>query len=80
MEPDIANGSIALVKQCDVIPNAHIGIVWYNGNSYCKKIVQHESGILLVSVNKAYKPITVISTDEFRLFGEVVEILDSNKF
>lgn len=79
MEPDIADGSIALVKQCDVIPNAHIGIVWYSGNSYCKKIIENENGILLVSINKAYEPIKVTSIEEYKLFGEVIDVLDSNK-
>lgn len=76
MEPEILNGSIALVRQNDVIPNTHVGIVFYNGNSYCKKIIQIDSGTLLVSINKAYKPIKVGVHDDLRIFGEVVETLE----
>lgn len=75
MEPNIHDQDIALVKQCEVIPNARIGIVNYKGVCYCKKIVQKSSGILLVSLNKNYPPITVSELDEYHPFGEVIEII-----
>lgn len=78
MEPDIHDQDIALVKQCEVIPNAQVGIVNYKGVCYCKKIVQKSSGILLVSQNKKYKPIPVTELDEYHLFGEVVDIIHTN--
>lgn len=73
MAPDIEDGCIVLVKKCDTIPPAHIGIVWYNGEAYCKKIVTNESGILLVSNNRNYQPIK--ATEDFHVFGEVIEII-----
>lgn len=78
MEPKIIDGSIALVKRCEDVPNAHIGIVWYQGKSYCKKIVQKEDGLLLVSINKAYTPIKVTSYEDWRVFGEVIEVIPPN--
>lgn len=75
MEPDVHDGDIVLVKKCDEVPNAHKGIVWYDGHCYCKKIVQGKNGIILVSTNPDYKPIPVISLDSYRLFGEVIEII-----
>ena len=78
MEPKIIDGSIALVKRCEDVPNAHIGIVWYQGKSYCKKIVQKEDGLLLVSINKAYTTIEVTSYEDWRVFGEVIEIIPPN--
>ena len=75
MEPEIIDGSIALVKRCESVPNAHIGIVWYQGKSYCKKIVQKEDGLLLVSINKAYSSIEVTSYEDWRVFGEVIEVI-----
>lgn len=74
MEPDYSDGDIALVKQCDVIRNAHVGIVSYRGDCYCKKIVKTSKEILLVSENKKYAPIRVdpIDIDDYHLFGEVV--------
>lgn len=77
MEPDIHDGDIALVKSCEEIPKAHIGIVWYKGMCYCKKLVHQNNGLLLISLNKGYTPIPVESFDEYHLFGEVVEIIPS---
>lgn len=74
MEPDICDGAIVLIKQCEEIPHAHIGIVWYNGNCYCKKIVQSNGKLLLVSSNKQYRPIEITSYNEYHVFGEVLEV------
>jgi len=75
MEPEILDKSIALVKRCETVPHAHIGIVWYKGNCYCKKIIQNGNQLLLVSTNKKYKPIEVTSYDELHIFGEVLETI-----
>lgn len=75
MEPDVHDGDIVLVKSCEEVPNSHKGIVWYKGVCYCKKLVRTDSGLLLVSLNPGYKPIPVVSVDEYHLFGEVVEII-----
>lgn len=75
MEPDVHDGDIVLVKKCEEIPNARKGIVWYKGVCYCKKLVQTDGGLLLVSLNKGYAPIPIESIDEYHLFGEVVEII-----
>ena len=79
MEPDVHDGDIVLVKSCEEVPQAHMGVVWYKGVCYCKKIVQSDKGLLLVSLNHGYKPIPVESVDEYHLFGEVVEIIHSNR-
>ena len=76
MEPRIPDGGIALVKKCEEVPNAHIGIVLYNGQAFCKKIIQSNDKLLLVSLNKQYDPIEVTSSDQFHVFGEVLEVLD----
>ena len=75
MEPTVLDGSIVLVKQCESIPNARIGIVWYQGKSYCKKVVQKKDGLLLVSINKSYSPIPVTSYEDLRIFGEVIDVI-----
>lgn len=77
MEPDICDGSIALVKECEEIPNAHKGIAWYKGVCYCKKVVQTKNGVLLVSTNQKYPNIEIIDYDEYHLFGEVIEVMPS---
>ena len=76
MEPDIYDGDIVLVRACEEISNARIGIVAYENNCYCKKVVQKDNEMLLVSLNKKYDPIPVKSYDEYHLFGEVVEIIN----
>lgn len=75
MEPDIPDKSIVLVKQTKNVPHAHIGIFFYDGDSLCKKKVETENHLLLVSLNKEYKPIKVKSDVEFRTFGEVIEVM-----
>lgn len=75
MEPEILDGSIALVKGCQLVPPAHVGIVWHNGKCYCKKIVQNNGKLLLVSINKAYRQIEVTLDDDFQIFGEVLETI-----
>lgn len=75
MEPEVHDGDVVLVKSCEEVPNAHMGIVWYKGACYCKKLVNSGDRLLLVSENKAYAPIPVESFDEYHLYGEVLEIL-----
>ena len=79
MEPEVHDGDIVLVKQCDDVPNARIGIVWYKGVCYCKKLVKKGNELLLVSSNKDYRPIPVDSFDEYHLFGEVVDIVAAKR-
>lgn len=76
MEPKILDGSIVLVKQCEAIDSAKIGIIAYNGECYCKKIIQGEKGLLLISLNKNYKPIEINDLDNYHVFGEVVGIYE----
>jgi wobble nucleotide-excising tRNase len=78
MEPDVHDGDIVLVKRCEEVPNAHKGVVWYKGVCYCKKLVQTDKGLLLVSLNPGHTPILVEPVDEYHLFGEVVEIISYN--
>lgn len=79
MEPEVHNGDVVLVKSCAEVPNAHMGIVWYQGVCYCKKLVKSGDRLLLVSENKTNPPIPVESFDEYHLFGEVLEILSDDR-
>lgn len=79
MEPEVYDGDVVLVKKCEEVPHAHIGIVWYKGVCYCKKLVQNSDRLLLVSLNKEYAPIPIESFDEYHLLGEVVEIISADK-
>lgn len=77
MEPEIKNGSMVLVKSSEEISNAKTAILWYRDGSLCKKIVQTPEGILLVSANKKYPAIKVVSDYTFKIFGEVIEIIET---
>jgi len=74
MEPDIPDQSVVLVKQIENVPHTHIGIFLYDGEAYCKKKIETDDHILLVSINKEYQPIKIKPDLEFMTFGEVVEI------
>ena len=75
----VHDGDIVLVKACEEVANARKGIVWYNGHCYCKKIVQGPKGILLVSLNTRYDPISVTSLEDYHLFGEVVDVVERSQ-
>jgi len=75
MEPDIPDNSILLIKKSEEIGQAKVGIFFFDGNSYCKKKVETDDGLLLVSNNRKYPPIKVSESSDFRIFGEVVEVI-----
>ena len=75
MEPDIPNGSILLIKGTNEVRHAKTGIFFHDGNTYCKKLIRTEKGALLVSINKKYPPIPVSPDSDFRVFGEVIEVV-----
>lgn len=72
MEPRFAHGQIVWVHQQQSIHHGEVGIFLYNGDAYCKKFEQNESGVQLISYNKAYAPIEITDNSEFRVFGKVV--------
>ena len=72
MEPRFAHGQIVWVHQQQSINHGEVGIFLYNGDAYCKKFEQNESGVQLISYNKAYAPIEITDNSEFRVFGKVV--------
>lgn len=73
MEPDIPDESIVLIRKCESLDEGKPGAIFYNGNIYCKKLTQNESGTYLISINSAYKPIKITS-DDMMLYGEVIGI------
>jgi len=77
MEPDIPDGSILLIKRSEEIGQAKIGVFFYDGDSYCKKKIETEDGLLLVSLNREYAPIKISKSSDFRTFGEVIEVINN---
>lgn len=65
MEPQIKDGSLAMIKRTPVLDHNQVGIFIVDGNSYCKKLVHAQDGrTLLTSYNKDnYPPIDVTNQD-----------------
>ncbi len=72
MEPLYKDKSIVWVQKRETLVSGNIGIFCLNGNAYCKKYVEKNGDIFLVSLNKKYAPIQVHEGDEFRIFGKVL--------
>jgi phage repressor protein C with HTH and peptisase S24 domain len=44
----------------------------YDGNTYCKLLVEAEGGLVLRSLNESYDDISVNENNVFRVLGKVV--------
>lgn len=79
MEPKISPGDVVIVKKQNDIESGKIGIVLVNGqDATCKKIVKHDNGISLVSLNPSYTPmfytIEEVASKPVTIIGIVVEL------
>ncbi len=72
MEPVIENSSIVWVKRQESVNNGDIGIFMLNGESLCKKLDNSLGVCRLVSLNKKYRPIEVLESDDLRVVGRVL--------
>ena len=72
MEPQFVDGQTVWVHSQETINSGEIGIFSYNGDAYCKKYVEKDGQILLISLNPAYPPLLVEEGSTFRIFGKVV--------
>ena len=72
MEPRFTDQQLIWVHQCEELNDGDIGVFYLDGNAYCKKFHQTKKGISLVSLNSAYKSITVKKTSIFHIFGKVM--------
>ena len=77
MEPRINNGSIALIKQADILADGHIGAFYYDGEVFCKIFRKTKTEVFLESVNKKYSPIYLAENASFKIYGEVIAVLNS---
>ena len=72
MEPRYVDHQIVWVKETDHLENGEIGIFFYNGEAYCKKLGGNGKRPMLVSLNSKYAPISVRQNDLFKIFGRVL--------
>ena len=77
MEPRINNGSIALIKQADILADGHIGAFYYDGEVFCKIFRKTKTEVFLESVNKKYSPIYLAENASFKIYVEVIAVLNS---
>ena len=74
MEPEIKNGATVWVERRETLPAGRIGVFYYNGQAYCKRLECREGEAYLVSLNPAYAPICTDAALGFKVFGEVVAV------
>ena len=72
MEPRYKDRQTVWVHQQGTLSDGEIGIFYLNGEVFCKKLHDGNGSPVLISINDKYSPITVKETDEFKIFGKVV--------
>jgi len=72
MEPQFVNGQTVWVHSQEFLNSGEIGIFYYNEDAYCKKYMEKDGKVLLISLNPSYDPIEVNPGYGFKIFGKVV--------
>lgn len=72
MYPRFLDRQVVWIREQPSVENGEIGIFYYQGDSYIKKLEIRTDGLYLISINPNYKPIRVVDMDSFRVFGKVV--------
>ena len=72
MEPRFHDGDLIWIEQAEQLEDGEIGIFYFDGSSYVKKLQNNRKGAYLVSLNKAYEPIPITENSSFKIFGRVL--------
>ena len=72
MEPTFHDGDKVFVVKQDAIDQGEIGIFVVNGDAFIKEL----GNKCLISHNKAYKPIPLLSTDSIYCCGRVIGVVE----
>lgn len=72
MEPQYLDKQIIWIQQTESLSDGEIGIFLLNENAYCKKLQNNSKGLALLSLNPAYAPMNITESDEFHVFGRVL--------
>ena len=73
----IGNKRIYIIKQADILGDGHIGAFYYDGEVFCKIFRKTKTEAFLESVNKKYPPIHLAENVSFKIYGEVIAVLNS---
>jgi len=74
MEPEIPDKSIVLVKKCENIENGKVGAFYYDGEIYCKRLIENQGVFYLESNNAKYEPIKILPDSTLKVYGKVIKI------
>lgn len=79
MEPRICKDDVVIVRKQSDVESGDIAIILVNGNDgTCKKVIKHEDGISLVSLNPTYPPKFYtwkeVESTPISINGKVVEL------
>ena len=79
MSPRFLRGDVVIVKRQEDVESGEIAIVCVNGeDATCKKVLKHDNGISLVSLNPLYEPRFFteeeINSMPISILGKVVEL------
>ena len=72
MEPRFHDGDLIWIEQAEQLEDGEIGIFYFDGSSYVKKLQNNRKGAYLVSLNKAYEPMPITESSSFKIFGRVL--------
>ena len=79
MEPKFSEGDVVIVRKQDSVESGEIAVVLVNGDdATCKKVLIHDNGLSLVSLNSSYAPMFFtdkeVLTLPVQILGRVVEL------
>lgn len=79
MEPRMKEGDVVIVRKQDSVESGEIAVVLVNGDdATCKKVMIHDNGLSLVSLNPSYAPMFFtdkeVLTLPVQILGRVVEL------
>lgn len=72
MHPRFIDGQTVWVHEQEELSEGEIGIFFYAGNAYIKKLGYIGDMTVLLSLNPTYEPIQIQENEEFKVFGKVV--------
>ena len=72
MMPRYLDKQIVWIQKTDELNDGAIGIFYYHGNAYCKKLLCNKKGTCLISLNDKYDPMESTEGEMFKTFGRVV--------
>ena len=71
MEPRFKNGQLIWIEKTETLESGDIGLFFYDGMTFFKKLLNKETGTFLISLHPKYKPIPVTDLSDFKIFGKL---------